>query len=351
MNDQLRAILSALVLAVLVWVYAEAESLRSQDTLMELVVEGANDPPRAVDVRDASGNALFPGTPIRLTVSVEGSTAALDTFLRRGQGRTVRVAPGVVGVPIATGNHTLDLREILRTSADFKDTGLTIRKVEPATLPITIDEVVSRDIRVAVATPVGDLDGLPEATPRTVRIVGPAREVAALTDASATTARVDDATWSRLVPGRKEIIPGVRLELPIELANSRRARLEPPSADVVLTVKSRTASITLPSVPVHLRVAPGELAKFDIAINEQDRALIDVTVSGPADLIRQIEDRSLPIIAFVPLSFEELERAIPSKDAQFTGIPGGTLKFEVTNRAVRLNITRRALGTPSKPGP
>lgn len=350
MNDQVRAVLAAMALAVLVWVYAEAESLRGQDTTLELVLEGAADPPRAVDVGDGSGGTLFPGTPLRLTVSIEGSTAALDAFLRRGP-RTLRAAPGEVGVPTLPGAHTLDLREVLRATQDFKDSGLTIRKVEPATAQVTIDEVASRDVRVEVRTPVGDLEGLPEATPRTVRVVAPAREIARLTEASTVVAGVDDATWSRLVPGRKEIIPGVRLSLPAELEASRRARLEPPTVDVVLTVKSRTATVVVPGVPVHLRVAPGELAKFDIDINEQDRTLIDVTVSGPADLIRQIEDRSLPVIAFVALSFEELERGIASKDAQFTNVPGGALKFEVANRAVRLSIKRRPVPNgPPRPG-
>ncbi|GJQ30059.1 MAG: hypothetical protein HBSAPP03_19430 [Phycisphaerae bacterium] len=354
MRTQVRAILTALVLAVLVWVYAEAESLRSQDVSLELVIEGSSEPPRAVEVGDGAGGWLFPGSAVRLTVSIEGSTGAVDALTRRGQGRVVHVAPGSGGVPTAPGAYTLDLRDVLRLQHDFKDSGLTIRKVEPASVSITVDEVGSRDVRVSVVTPMGDLDGQPEATPRVVRVVGPAKELAGLRETSTATARVDEATWARLVPGRREIIPAVRLELPDEMSASRRARLEPPTADVVLTVRSRTASVILPSVPVHLRIAPGELAKFNIDINEQDRTLIDVTVSGPADLIRQVEDRTLPIIAFVPLSFEELERGIPSKDAVFTGLPGGALRFEVANRAVRLTITRRngagGGGAPPKPG-
>jgi len=42
----------------------------------------------------------------------------------------------------------------------------------------------------------------------------------------------------------------------------------------------------------------------------------------------------------VPLSFEELERAITQRDAVFPDVPAG-LKVDVANRIVRLKITPR----------
>lgn len=350
MTDRARALIVSVMLAMLVWVFAEAESLRSEDTSIEMIFESERRAERVIDITDPRRNEPYPaGTPITISLSIDGSTAALDSFFRRGGGRTIRFSPGSGRIPNTPGEHALDVREALREHPLFEDSGITIKKVEPQTLRLVVDEVVAREVRVEVVTPIGDLDGLPEAQPGLVRVVAPAREAALLTDESAAVLRVDDGTWSRLVPGRRETIPGVRLELPTELAGSSRARLEPASADVLLTVRSRTASIVLPSVPVHLRVAPAELGRFNIEIAEQDRSIIDVTVSGPAELVRQVADKTLPIIAFVPLSFEELERGIPGKDAQFTNVPGGALRFEAARRNVRLTITRREVAAPVSP--
>ncbi|CAG0952277.1 hypothetical protein PHYC_00263 [Phycisphaerales bacterium] len=351
-GEQIRSILGATILAILVWVYAEAESLRTLEPGIELAFEAAPASDRVIDVFDPAGGAnaqlLPPGSTIRVTVSLEGSTSSLDAIARRGQGRTITFRPGDPGIPDKPGEYPLSLRDILREASDFRDHGIAVKKVEPESLRITIDETTSREVKVSVVTPGGDLDGLPESQPRVAKVFAPAREARSLTDASTATVRVDEATWARLVPGRRETIAGVPLELPKELAGSARARMEPSLADVIVTVRSRTNSILIPSVPVHLRIAPAELAKFDVDIAEPDRSLIDVTVSGPADLVRQIEDRSIPLIAFVPLSFEELERGIPSKDAQFSSVPGGALKFEAANRSVRLKIKRRE---PAPTGP
>jgi hypothetical protein len=342
MTDRVRAILVSGVLAVLIWAFAEAESLRSVDIAVDLILRASESPARTADV---PGQPV--GKPVRISATIEGPTGAVDAFLRRGEGRVLEVSPGMGGMPVEPGEHVVDLRQVIRaTGAEFTSKGLNIKKVDPPTLRLVVDEWATREVRVEVVTPEGDLDGPPEPTPRLVRLVAPAREMAAVPEASRAVARIDAGTFGRLVPGRRETIPAVPLELPGEVVNSSRARLEPSSVSVTLTVRSRTATIVVPSVPVHLRIAPAEMAKFDVDIVEQDRAILDVTVSGPADLVRQIEDKSVPLIAMVPLSFEELERGIASKEVQFHNLPGGSLRFEAPNKTVRLKIRRRETTTP-----
>lgn len=347
MSDRARAILVSGVLAVLIWAFAEAESLRSIDANVDLLVRASESPARAVDVPGQPA-----GKPVRVTVTIEGTTGAVDAFLRRGEGRVVEIMPGVAGVPTEPGEHTLDLREVLRrASAEVISKGLNIKKVDPPTIRLVVDEWASREIRVEVVTPEGDLDGPPEPTPRVVRLVAPAKEMAAVPEGAVAVARIDQATFGRLVPGRREMIPAVPLEAPGEIARSARVRLDPSTVSVSLAVRSRTATIVIPSVPVHLRIAPAELAKFEVDIVEQDRALLDVSVTGPADLVRQIEDRSIPLIAMVPLSFEELERGIASKEVQFHNLPGGSLRVDAPNKTVRLKIKRREASSPPNAQP
>src|SRR5262249_45340484 len=135
---------------------------------------------------------------------------------------------------------------------------------------------------------------------------------------------------------------------PADLAAIQRLKIEPPVVDIALTLRTKTASIKVPSVPVHVRIAPGELSKWDIEIPEQDRFLTDVTVSGPSDLVKQVQDKPVPLTATVSLSFEEPERMVPSKEAVFCPLPT-RLHFDVPNKTIRLKIKRREAAAPTPP--
>jgi hypothetical protein len=352
------SIIAATILAILIWVFAEAESLRRQDVTIELVFDADRGSERIIDLVDPSptpgapGTVRPPGTILRVAMTVEGTAGAIDGVERLVRGGPVRITPASEGVGASRGEFSLPLRTVIRNFPQFGAQGVTIRRMEPETAWVLIDDLVTREVPIRVIYPEGDLEGQPEATPRAVRVSAPSREAARLSDQSAAILRIDDRTWSRLVPGRRETIPGVRLELPEELKGSTRATLTPASADASLTVRSRTASIRLPSVPVHIRVAPAEYGAFDIVVPESDQSLLDVTVSGPADLIRQIEERTIQVVALVPLSFDELERGITSKEAIFSVYPT-PLRFEAPNRVVRFTITRRepAGSTPPRPIP
>jgi hypothetical protein len=116
--------------------------------------------------------------------------------------------------------------------------------------------------------------------------------------------------------------------------------MAPARADVALTVRAREVTVRLASVPVQLRIPPAELPNWDIRVPEADQFISDVAVTGPADQVRGIQSGTVQIVAVVPLSFEELERGIASKEAVFVGLPGN-VKAEAARRTIRLTITRR----------
>jgi hypothetical protein len=107
-------------------------------------------------------------------------------------------------------------------------------------------------------------------------------------------------------------------------------------------------------VPVHVRLAPTETGIWDIQMPAESRILSDVVVVGPGDVIEQIKADRLRPIAYVPLSFEELERAAASgepitKEPIFSELPS-PLRFEVrpSQRTIRLTVKRRE--TAATPG-
>lgn len=339
-----RTIVLVTLVTMLVWVFAEAEGLRSTETTIELAFDGEPGSDRTAEL--AAG---APG-PMAATIVLEGAADAVDAVARRIRRGALTLSPGMEGVPKAPGEHVVVLRDVLREHPDLRARGVSIKKVEPETVRLIVDELATRELKVLADTPSGELESAPQVRPAQVKVTGPKRLLDALTEGAACIARVDPERWQRLVPGRLESLATVPVELPGPIVGSSRVRIDPPTVDITLTAKLRTLSVRLPSVPVHIRIAPGEMAKFDVDLAEQDRSLIDVTVTGPAELVQPIADKSRPLIAEVPLSYEELERGIPSKDAVFSGVPS-TLKFEVANRTVRLTIKRRgpADGGPGKP--
>lgn len=339
------------VVTALIWAFAEAESLRTVEVSADLLFEPeTSQDRRVVDIVDPNSPpeapvALPAPASARVSVQLEGSAEAVDVVARRLRRGALRVRPGVAGLPSESGLYTVRFRDLLAGHPELQTQGVSIRKTEPDSVRVWVDELQTRELRVNVRTPEG-VEGLAEARPGVVRVSAPARAMRRLAADAAATAIIDQRAIESLVPGRREAVPNVRVTPPAELAGGGRLVIEPPTVEVLLTASARQSSTKLVSVPVHIRIAPSEMAKFDVQVADSDRALIDVTVSGPVDLIRQIEDKTLPVVAVVPLSFEELERQIASKEAVFSFMPT-SLKFEAANRVVRLTITRRE---PAKPG-
>jgi hypothetical protein len=195
-------------------------------------------------------------------------------------------------------------------------------------------------MRVVLGVAGGETDGLPQSLPPEVTLVLPKFLSTQLTNDDVALARIDSTTWSKLVPGKRETVTGVRIELPAAIAGRNRVRVSPAVVDVALTVKSKLASVQLNSVPVALRISPEEFNKWRIDVPEQDRFLTDVTITGPAEFISQVSTQVVQVVAVVPLTFEELEKKITSKEAAFVDLPPGA-KADVANRMVRLQISPR----------
>ena len=96
----------------------------------------------------------------------------------------------------------------------------------------------------------------------------------------------------------------------------------------------------------------GSVSTRDIATAvSEDRFLTGVSVTGPRELIEQIRTEKLKVIAWVPLTWEELERAAGSggvieKPAVFSDLPEPVLKFDAERLTVRLSISRRSSTVP-----
>lgn len=325
----------------LIWIFAEGESLTRRSLKADVLFETDSAGGRVVAVTDGAWRD-------KVDIIVQGTASAVteaESVLRRA----IKLRPGMTGIPAQSGEFTIDLEAALSDVAELSGAGVTIARADPASVTVHIDQLLEKTLPVVLEAPGVDIDGPAELAPTTVKLRLPEQDAALLSADTPARVRIPAETLAKLVPGRKESIASLPIELPNAVAGARFTKFEPATASVSITLRNNTSSYKLASVPVFVKLAAVELGKWDISINEADRFLTDVTVSGPSDLVERVRRQDLKVTATVPLSFEELERGITAKDAVFSDLPA-SLRFEVRSARVRLDIQKREIiGPPAVP--
>jgi hypothetical protein len=252
-------------------------------------------------------------------------------------------------LPVTPGEHALDMRAILANHLDLQHVAASIASVEPATVAAVVEELVTREVDVKVDVASGQTDGTPEPKPTRATIRAPRAIADTLPKDLVAIASLDEPQLERLVPGRRETISAVRLSLPAPFNDSKSIRIEPATVDVQLVLTVRTPTSKPMNVPVQVVLASVEQKRWDITFDPRYQFVPDVTVTGPAEIVRQIEDRKIQVVALLQLSFNELEgAAIQTKEVVFSTLPPtqAALKFDAPSKAVTFTISKRE---PSKP--
>lgn len=336
MLRRLGVILTTTVITLLAWLFAESESLRGRSVMTDITISAE---PTADRVLSVAPGQFWTG---RADVSILGATRAIERVERRLR-EGVRLEPGMDGVPLDPGVRSILLRDAIRALPEVRDSGVTIGRVEPADVSVEVDTIREAEITVRIDAGDAEFDGPPVAQPPTVRLRAPARELDRLQAQGqeiAAVLRIEPSALRSLVPGRRETVPRSPLRLPPELAGLPGVKLDPPNAEAIVTLKSRTAQAELASVPVHVRLASSEVGRFDVIVRPDDQFIRNVKVSGPADLVALVRSGELKVAATLALSFEELERGITSKEVVFTDLPS-PLRIEADGRLVRFTIRKR----------
>ncbi len=343
MWNTFKTVLLVTVVTILIWVFAESETLQPDEITTQLVLSASPTANRAlalVGATVAGENGLVSATDRTVTIYLEGSAAAVDRVKSAIEREPLAITPDLPAFKERSGEFDAPLREVLRTHPRLAGSGVTIQRVEPETVRVVVDELVTRRMRVEAFLADGQFDGLPEVRPAEVDVVLNKTAADSLAEDVKATANIDAATSARVQPGRKETLNAVRVRIAEPAARPIFLQVRPQTVDISFGVRPRSREMLIANMPVALRISPAEINRWIVEVPEQDRFLADVVISGPADLVRQLEERATPIVAAVPLSFEELERAITQKDAVFPDVPAG-LKVDVANRIVRLKITPR----------
>lgn len=330
--EKVRTITLVTFVSVLIWAFAEGQSVQTVWTEAEVefptVVDGYS-----LRVLEEPGWG-------QVNLQVEGSTSSLEE-LESDLGRAIRLEPGMEGVPRESGEHTVDLRQALRAHPVFRSRGVAVVSAEPESVRVAVDELTTIQADVRVDAPVEEIAGAPEAVEVSAAAVRlPKRAADALEAPPVVIARVRPEEVARFDPGRPVTLRGVRLEPGPQLAGVQPLEIIPAQVDVRFVVRSKTETTTVQTVPVELRIGPDLLREWEVEVPPEEQYLKDVRVTGPAELIEQIRANQLRISAYVRISYEDVQRGVTSKLAEFTNLPS-PLTIEAEDREVRLTVRRR----------
>ncbi len=338
MSVSVRTILLVTIVSLLIWIWSEGESLISRPVTVRIAF-----------VDDASDLLVRTDESWRGTarVKLEGSTIGI-TSAEAILGAPLRLRPGQPGMPTEPGDRQIvDLTEALRGHPDIKRTGVTIVEVDPPNVVVRIVKLVRRELPVRAELPAElQIAGEATVTPAKVILRMPESAAATLPDTASAAAIVSDDDLRRLREDGPQTLPAA-VRLPSSLAGVEPLTITPERVTVTIRLKKNVETVALPSVPVWVSLPPTEGTRWNVEVFDQ--FLRDVTITGPADLIKQIRDHQIIPIAEVRLSSDELEKSVESKEAVISGLPAG-LDCTVASKLVKLKITPRPVPDKASPG-
>lgn len=345
----LRTLIVVTILAALAWALAESQTIQTEPLSLQLTLTDGSD---GQDMREdgpvvrVAPDQEWDG---QVEVTIAGSAALTDALGARLLG-TITLTVGA-DFPSEPGIHEIDLREAMRGSEVFRGAGVTIESVVPARVRVEVGQLGVRELPVVVRVPESvELDGTPTATPGMVRFVAPRSVLDEYGPAAVVDASLGARELGPLVPGQAETVPNVPVQLPPGTDLGWATRLDPPRVDVAVTVRSKSASLTIPTLPVQVRISPAEVGRWSIEIDAADQDLIDVVLTGPQEQLDRIQRGEIRPSAVISLTFADLESGIETATARVADLPAG-VRAEIPNDAVRLRIARVSQDDPAVSGP
>lgn len=295
---------SITAITLLIWLYAEGENIRRYDLSMELQFVSPSGRQLVVEPDSRSIQVAF--------TSAADQFAQFRQLVQEPLRLEVREEPGQPMQVIA-------LRERLASDPRITNLGIGILDVQPSTLPVKVESLVSVTLPVKVTPPPADMAESVSIEP----LPDPAQAAVMLPSSIARRITADTAFEVAINPQRLTgLAPGVvnRLAIPLSLPESLRngdetasVRIEPSTVNVSVTVRTLTAETTLPAVVIKMVVNPHDLQAYEPpALN--DDFVRNIVLRGPRDVIREIQEGKTQIYAELRLSADDLENASRSPD-------------------------------------
>lgn len=314
MLSKFRTGLLVTLFALVLWVFAESESLGEYTGLTTIRFAGGEGRDRLVIPRPG-----FQGT---VNVNLVGSKSAIARS-ERVLGGGVLLEPGMPGVPTTDGRHALDLLQVLQGFGSLSRTGVRVAGVSPQIVEVEVVELTTVSAVVEPVLEGVEVVGEVRVNPDRVTIRLPRSALAQAGDSIRVQARLNEARARRLPssgPAREE----VPITPPPSIASLPGFEMDRTTATLEFTIRSRSTSELFRSIPVQAVLPPVEIGRWLVEVDAEDR-FFSATAAGPPEALERLRSGAEALVALVALSSDDLASRVRAKDATFALLKGGVI--------------------------
>lgn len=292
LHEKVETYIVVSIIAVLVWLYAEATVLQEKSGLsVQLRITEATE-----------GYAITPdATTVR--VSFRASSGQIQQFNLATSLPLVHEID-TTGITAKT-ERTLILDEVL-IRAGLGDIGITDLTVEPATINLTLQPLVTLDLPVVVETDGLTLNGEPAPEPAVISVTAPLEVIDELRGQSVTAPLVsadagEGTGLERVATNVPLIFPdALDIRSPWVTAEIRTVRVNYTLANADTVVVGR--------VPLYINLPVDVQLRYTVRPQDQTNFLRDVELQGPADIIARIRANDPDLVVRAELSITDLSK-------------------------------------------
>ncbi|MAX24224.1 MAG: hypothetical protein CMJ19_06945 [Phycisphaeraceae bacterium] len=332
-SAHLREYITVTLVAVLVWLYAEGENIKTYE--MDIPIQFVA----------ATGQDLLI-KPTRLEdnprVTFQCSSAQYVQLDQLFDGKAIPI-PLSEDPNAPDGNQQLLLKQVFTSLPIFANLSVNITEVKPAQVVVNVKKLQAVELKIAQSTEGDSLIQDVVIEPATATLHLPKDLLNNLTESDTITARLNKQVLDRLTLNQSHTIDGVQLLAPAGV-RSEDVRIDPPSAKVTFTLTRQTKNATISSIAVRLVMPVASMSQYDVSlVNDQDKLIRSVKLTGPNDLIDDIASRKIKIWADLKLEADDLAKGVGKESIAIVPLiqKPESVKLVEAPGAINLKITAR----------
>lgn len=263
------------MVAVLIWLYAEAENVTSFPKTVQIEFFDPNSPDTIID-------------PPSITVDLIVRTA------NSGYAKLEReLDEGPIRVQVSPDNNSRTTEQIFNIKAAIENSKVTdivtIASIDQESITLNVEKIETILLQAKIDPGKVEVDGPIEFEPREFKVrVRSSR--ASVVNEESWDIQLDQLDLTGESPG-DEVKRSVSIPIPQSLRSDNPA-LEPSAVNVTFRLRKALNTVKLPRVRVFLTSPPSLSSQFKVAVSEETPWLSDVELRGPAEAIARIQEAS-----------------------------------------------------------
>lgn len=331
-SSQIREYIMVTFVALLVWLYAEGENIKTYEILVPIQFVPATGQNLLINPQKIDE------TP-HLTIKCSSSQKTqLDQLF---DGTTLSI-PLTENPNVPDGKQQILLKPLFTSLPAFAKLSVNITEVTPS--QVTVDVKTLKTMELKIAEMIEGDSQLQDVViePPVATLHFPKDFQKNLSDSDTIKARLNQLL-ENLEPNQSHTLESVPLFAPQTLGTVD-VRIDPPTAKVTFTLTRQTKATTLSSIAVRFVMPAASASQYDVQlINDEDKLIRAVKITGPNDLIDQITKREIKIWADLKLEADDLAKGV-GKDS-IAIVPHiqkpDAVKLDEAPGAINLRIVQR----------